>query len=342
MQYLKKLITNKKSHKLNYFTKQIVWTHLVPYSFKLNYKKKLYNLLNNDISKMIFARVNYYNQMSNFFSLPNEKISNEKNKDSIVILAKNIFKINCSSAYKYDCNYYLSCFNPKSVIACSMGDVTHIPRLHSIVKSRPILPKEENQNSVLMKLDRIRHFNFIQDNIPYKEKINKLIWRGKVQKNQPHRINFLKKFHKHHLCNVSQTGSKNEYAFGKYLSIAEQLKYKFILCIEGHDVATNLKWAMSSNSLCFMVKPKYETWFMEGKLKPRVHYVELKDDYSDLEEKIDYYSHNYEKAQYIIQNANSHVAIFKNQAHENLISLLILEKYLHLSGQIDSIYADLF
>ena len=39
-----------------------------------------------------------------------------------------------------------------------------------------------------------------------------------------------------------------------------------------------------------MPKPKYETWFMEGKLKDGSHYIEVKDDYSDLEEKIKYYS----------------------------------------------------
>ena len=39
---------------------------------------------------------------------------------------------------------------------------------------------------------------------------------------------------------------------------------------------------MSSNSLCFMPKPKYETWFMEGKLIPNHHYVLIEDDYSNL------------------------------------------------------------
>ena len=63
------------------------------------------------------------------------------------------------------------------------------------------------------------------------------------------------------------------------------LNYKFILCLEGNDVASNLKWVMSSNSIAVMPKPKYETWFMEGKLKGNVHYIEIKDDYSDLEEK---------------------------------------------------------
>ena len=38
-------------------------------------------------------------------------------------------------------------------------------------------------------------------------------------------------------------------------------------------------WAMSSNSVCVMPKPKYESWFMEGKLKDGVHYIKVKDDF---------------------------------------------------------------
>ena len=47
---------------------------------------------------------------------------------------------------------------------------------------------------------------------------------------------------------------------------------------------------MSSNSVAVMPRPKYESWFMEGRLQPGVHYIEIKDDYSDLEDKIQYYS----------------------------------------------------
>ena len=39
------------------------------------------------------------------------------------------------------------------------------------------------------------------------------------------------------------------------MPISEQLCYKFIFCIEGADTATNIKWVMSSNSLCVMPKP---------------------------------------------------------------------------------------
>ncbi|WP_329347151.1 glycosyl transferase family 90, partial [Vibrio natriegens] len=117
-------------------------------------------------------------------------------------------------------------------------------------------------------------------------------------------------------------------------SIEEQLNYKFLLAIEGNDVATNLKWAMSSNSLVIMSKPRYETWFMEGRLQAGIHYVEVKADYSDLIEKMEYYIAHPEEAEAIIQNAHEWVEQFKNPQREKLISLLVAKKYFEKSGQI--------
>jgi len=83
-----------------------------------------------------------------------------------------------------------------------------------------------------------------------------------------------------------------------------------------------------------MCKPKFETWFMEGRLVAGEHYVELKEDYSDLTEKIQYYKTHQNEALNIIENANSYVEQFKNNERELLISLLVMDKYFTLSGQV--------
>ena len=90
---------------------------------------------------------------------------------------------------------------------------------------------------------------------------------------------------------------------------------------------------MSSNSVCVMPKPKYETWFMEGTLEAGVHYIEVNDDFSNAEEKINYYSTHTEEALQIVKNANAYVDQFKDSKREKLISLLVLDKYFSLSGQ---------
>ncbi|NBB78368.1 MAG: lipopolysaccharide A protein, partial [Verrucomicrobia bacterium] len=120
-----------------------------------------------------------------------------------------------------------------------------------------------------------------------------------------------------------------------YLSIPEQLQHKFILSVEGNDVATNLKWIAQSNSLCFMTKPKYESWFMEGTLQAGKHYVQVRDDYADLPDKITYYMNHPDEAETIIRELNCYYKQFNDTRKEQLIGLLVAEKYLRLSGQLN-------
>jgi hypothetical protein len=79
----------------------------------------------------------------------------------------------------------------------------------------------------------------------------------------------------------------------------------------------------------------FETWFMEGRLEPGRHYVLLRDDYSDLSEKIDFYTRNTGEALTIIRAAHDHVNQFKDRKKERLVFLLVMAKYFALSGQLD-------
>lgn len=70
---------------------------------------------------------------------------------------------------------------------------------------------------------------------------------------------------------------------------------------------------------------------MEGKLKAGVHFVQVKDDFSDLDEKMDYYLEHPDEAEEIIQNAHRWVEQFKDPKRERLISLLVAKKYFDLA-----------
>lgn len=48
------------------------------------------------------------------------------------------------------------------------GDVYFTPDSPTIVKSRLLI--QNNENSVLMKLDKLRHFMFVDDKIPFTSK----------------------------------------------------------------------------------------------------------------------------------------------------------------------------
>lgn len=303
-----------KNTKLNFYLRGL-WILCSP---KFLYKKDLdemYNNLNAKEKQYIDTRVLYYNKIDSTFEVA-------KNTKTI----KEFIKKEKKKTYFFDLLEYLKYFDYNNKISYLFGDIVQVPKVPTIVKSRPI--SDNNQNSILMKLNKVRHFIFVDDKVKFEDKKDMAVWRGKCYRK--HRQEFVKKFYNSPLCNIGQVNTKGEvdvpWQKGK-LSLKEQLEYKFLIAIEGNDVASNLKWAMSSNSLVMMAKPHYETWFMEGTLKQNFHYVLVKDDYSDLEEKIKYYSTHIEEAKKIIENAKKYANQFKNNDYEDIISYKVLDKY---------------
>jgi hypothetical protein len=323
----KRLDTKHKNNKFLYYVKVLSRQLLPGFVFRSQVSKKL-NTLKQFKHEYVLFRVNYYNKLSGSKSL----------SDSAVTLGR--FKIpEKQRAYYFDTHEYTRYFNPEFKAHFLFGDITKVPDEPSIVKSRPL--NTDNANSVVLNLDKLRHFNFITDTRSFENKKNMLVGRGVVKRD--HRIRFYEMYFNHPMCNLGQINrGKNDHWIKDFLTIDEHLDYKFILCLEGNDVATNLKWVMSSNSLAVMPKPKFETWYMEGTLIPNHHYVEIKDDYSDLEERLTFYINNPQEANRIIENAHAYVNQFANQAQEDLISLLVLEKYFYKTGQHDSSRKNLF
>ena len=275
-----------------------------------------------DIKKdnYILDRVNYYcKDQSDFFVSEN----------SVKIVE---FKKTKSFAYYADTKKVVRHFSKELKFDYLFGDIIHIPDFPCFLKSRPI--SHNNQNSILLKLNAIRHYQFLKDDVLFSEKKGIAVWRGYIYQSQ--REMLVRKFSEHPLIDVGHCDSSRSDvpAYKGFMSVKEQLGYKYIISVEGYDVATNLKWIMSSNSLCFMPKPRYETWFMEGRLQANFHYVELKDDFSDLAEKIMFYEANSAAALEIVKNANEYVSQFLDVEREEVISLLVAEKYFKASGQL--------
>jgi hypothetical protein len=111
------------------------------------------------------------------------------------------------------------------------------------------------------------------------------------------------------------------------MTINEQLQYKYLISLEGNDVATSLKWSLLSNSVVIMAKPTMESWLMEGLLEPYVHYVPLKDDFSDLEEIYEWCKQNDEKCKQISINATLWMNQFLNIDNETELHSTITNWY---------------
>lgn len=320
---MSKLSPKHKNSKLKYYVLNYA-RQLIPSSF---YQKRLEKKLSDfaELSeldqKAVQARVDYYIKLKESFQLA-----------EISMKLANLSFRQGYKTYYFDMYEYGRYFDQDLKAHFLFGDNTKVPDQPSFVKSRPIA--ENNQNGVLLKWNKVRHFLFIkEDQRAFAQKKNMLIGRGSVYPSQPQRMKFLELYRNHPMCDVGQTNTDdpNPGWMSKPLTYDQQLEYKFILSLEGNDVATNLKWIMSSNSLAVMPPPKYETWFMEGLLVPDVHYVAIKDDYSDLEERLQYYIDHPAAAQKIIENAKQHVAQFQDQKIEDLISLMVMDRYFSLA-----------
>jgi len=317
--FFKKLSTKHKNNKFWYYFKNFVRQLFPGKIYQLSLDKRLATINDFDI-EYIKKRLNYYNKLDEKVILSDEVkiLSNFKNRKK-------------HRTYFFDSFEFTRFFTPNLKADFKFGDVTFVPKEPAIVKSRPI--HGENANSVVLNLDKVRHFTFVNDKKDFRQKKNMLV--GRSYATQAHRIKFLEMYINHPLCNVGKINNNNKHPnlLREILTFDEHLEYKFILCLEGNDVASNLKWVMSSQSLAVMPLPKYETWFMEGTLIPNFHYVLIKDDYSDLEERMKYYMEHTEEAIEIIENAHRYIAQFKNRQREDLISLLVLEKYFYKTGQ---------
>jgi hypothetical protein len=263
-------------------------------------------------------RLNYYNKLTTSF-VPSP---------AAIPAGKVPFS---ASMYYYDLKEFARYFDPGLRIDLEFGDVIGVPEIPRIVKDRPIV--DGNENGVLMKLNKFRHFHMPPDSQPFAAKRPIVVWRGHF--NNPIRMRFMEAVGS---LPIVDAGSPKPDAPDQYrkpfLSIDEQRRYRYIVSLEGNDVATNLKWIMSSNSLCLMPPPTYETWFEEARIEPNVHYVPLAPDFSDLADKVAYFENHPSEAQRITAAANAYCRQFGSERDEQAISLLVLYKYFVLSGQI--------
>lgn len=310
-----------KNNKFTYLLKNYL-SLLVPNSF---YRHKLGRTLEGASlradKEYIAKRVDYYCKLQPGSSLP-------ANAPCIGARDKRWHKV-----YWFDTRECTRWFNPMLKWVFRPGDINFIPPVPSIVKSRPIAG--DNANGVILKLNKVRHFIFVNDTMSFREKKDMAVFRGKV-KDKPQRIDFFEKHFNNPLCDlgdISRHYDEHTEWHVEKMTIADHLKYKFILALEGNDVASNLKWVMSSQSVAVMPRPTCETWFMEGTLIPNYHYIEIKDDFSDLDERLRYYMQHPEEAEAIIKHAHEYVNQFRDKERERIISLLVLDKYFKMTGQ---------
>jgi hypothetical protein len=223
-----------------------------------------------------------------------------------------------------------------TLVSFHPGDVNFNTDYVTFAKSRPIGNHKKLSNIVLMPLNTARHTlharQIIDDgDVSYESKKEGLVWRGATTGPPDEwgtvsqsRLRFVERFYRAtDWADVgfvapfvqSFTELPSEYAKPKLL-LKDLLKYKVIVSLEGNDVASNLRWAMASNSVVMMPAPTSETWFLESKLLPFVHYVPIMPSFDDVQTKYRWIMENPKQACWIASNATAFVRNFLDEAFQ--------------------------
>eukprot|EP00594_Rhizosolenia_setigera_P009335 CAMPEP_0178964752 /NCGR_PEP_ID=MMETSP0789-20121207/15863_1 /TAXON_ID=3005 /ORGANISM="Rhizosolenia setigera, Strain CCMP 1694" /LENGTH=360 /DNA_ID=CAMNT_0020649585 /DNA_START=262 /DNA_END=1344 /DNA_ORIENTATION=+ len=232
-------------------------------------------------------------------------------------------------------------------IILNYGDSSTKSNLPVVSKTRGI-----SAESIIWPFNMQRHFKPVDEyralerrglGIPWEEKDSRLVWRGSPTGTNKRMGKFKKgprvqavttNFHydEKDIDVAFDKGSKSYPQFTKCkLSMRQQLRYKYILSIEGNDISSGLKWQLASNSVVFMAKPTVVSYAMEHMLVPFLHYIPLNDDYSNLMEMVEWARANDEKCRWISQQATEYMNRLygtEQADHDNeLIAMELAKRY---------------
>jgi hypothetical protein len=240
---------------------------------------------------------------------------------------------------------------PRTQFRVLAGDNTSRVARPTIIKSRRI--EDRDDKGVVLPLNRRRHWSAIGEiaanDRPFAEKNDTLVWRGVTTGC------FIEKAHgeplsaRYHLAQlpelapgidagftkvVQRTAADHDFPIdavearmGAPLSMADQLASKFVLSLEGNDVATGLKWMLGSRSTVIMPAPTCETWFCEGELRAWEHFVPVKYDLSDINDVYDWCRSNSARCAEIALNGRAYVAQFTDPKTEMALIREVVRAY---------------
>ncbi len=233
------------------------------------------------------------------------------------------------TTYYFDSYELTKYFDDKLLWFKKFGDVAQHLLAPSICKSRLIW--QGNENNILLKLDKDRHFGFVKDTFKFEDKKPQAVWRGAAF--QQNRAEFLRAYAGREFCDIADARASRLHRRANYLGKRAQMGFRYIIALEGNDVASNLKWAMFSNSLVIATEMRCETWFMEGRLRAGEHFVLC--DNENLGDIVEHYNAHLNEARDIIECAHRYVAQFLDEKMEFYIGILVLAKYFYFSGQME-------
>jgi len=213
-------------------------------------------------------------------------------------------------------------YNNKTVVYTD--DLTAYPLLH---KNKYVLGQSVHPDTAFtiampdryyFCLNRYNLYRSIHQGLPFNKKKSTIVYAGNARGGPTN-------FTTRRDININQRDyfksdavpKKNIHA-PEHIERNDMLKYKYILDIDGNASTWDATaWKLNSNSVILKTDSNWIQWFYDD-FKPWIHYVPIKDDFSDIQEKFDWCEDNQEKCKEIIQNTKRLFhAIY---LHENVVS----------------------
>jgi hypothetical protein len=163
-----------------------------------------------DLSQ-INERVNYYCKLLHPFILNNDA----KTHSDLSVW-------NGKSAQCLDLKQYLRYFSSRFGFYYRLGDVTTVPIVPTFLKSRPI--SSENSNSVILKLNAGRFYDFPKDRLSFNGKKPMAVFRGPCHKK--HRQVFIDQTYRFPKTDIGDTRNSERLQpyYKGFMSQSDQLK----------------------------------------------------------------------------------------------------------------------
>jgi len=178
-----------------------------------------------------------------------------------------------------------------------------------------------------------------KDTISFHRKLPGVIWRGTrntFPKRQNRALFIRNTFNCHKDIDIGYseydmkrfTTENDHIYFKNKVSQQDQMKYKFILNLEGNDWSTSFLWSLASNCCPLHTFPfTFESVIFGNGLKEWVHFVPIAIDGSDLVEKYNWCMANLDKCEEIATNGKKYMKYYQDSEIYKLIMKRFFDIY---------------
>lgn len=209
-------------------------------------------------------------------------------------------------------DYY--CGNRDAVVLGICHDFCHSPQQKNVIPVPTFFYYEPLLNG---SLKTVLNASMLDENA-WTSKINKVFWRGQPsdlwnKSDMSYRTKLVIMGLHDHRLDVGFSGKLEYQSFQLFKQIFgadpviasmipphDQLRYKYLLAVDGNSYATSLHWQLFSGSVVIKQETEFPQWF-DYMLVPYKHYVPLKKDLSDLRAVLNWLESNDDSAKLIAE-----------------------------------------